>query len=85
MVLYQSYTSRGSNCLILRKIQPSYDNPTGETWPAGEIAAKKAWEVAPLGSIEIEERLGGGEKVLLYGFRELWKWGVDNAGFPPLE
>lgn len=56
---------------------------TGETWPVGKIAAKKAWESAPLGSIEIEGSFG--KRVLLYGFRELWKWGIDNADFPPLE
>jgi len=52
-------------------------------WPGGETVAKKAWEVAPLGSIDIE---GDGKgKVLLYGFRELWKWGVDNLNFPSLD
>ena len=66
---------------------PAWTNKTwtGEKWPAGKMAAMKAWEVAPLGSIEIERGSGHEEKILLYGFRELWKWGVDNAGFPPLE
>jgi|GEM_PF-2004183 len=49
-------------------------------WPEGEAAAKKAWESAPLGSIEIDD----GARVSLYGFRELWKWGVDNLNFPSL-
>ena len=56
----------------------------GAVWPAGEVAARKAWKVAPLGSIEIED-YGYGKRALLYGFRELWKWGVGNAGFPTLE
>ncbi len=84
----------GSNHLIIRdsngdivfkKLLPSsHDNPiTGETWPVGKTAAKKAWDVAPLGSIEIEG--AHGKRVPLYGFRELWKWGIDNAGFPHLE
>ncbi|MBW2099135.1 MAG: hypothetical protein JRG77_10190 [Deltaproteobacteria bacterium] len=71
--------------IVFKQVLPSsYDNPlAGETWPVGKTAAKKAWEVAPLGSIEIEGSFG--KKVLLYGFRELWKWGIDNAGFPPVE
>jgi len=53
----------------------------GDTrWPEGETAVKKAWESAPLGSIQIE----GIKRVSLYGFRELWKWGVDNLHFPSL-
>lgn len=70
--------------IVFKEVLPSrYNNAiTGEIWPVGKTAAKKAWEVAPLGSIEIEGSYG--KKVLLYGFRELWKWGVDNAGFPPL-
>jgi hypothetical protein len=59
------------------------DAITGETWPAGERAAIAAWKSAPLGSIEIEG--SHGTRVLLYGFREIWKWGIDNAGFPSLE
>lgn len=54
-----------------------------EKWPAGERAAIAAWKSAPLGSIEIEGSYG--KRVLLYGFRELWKWGIDNAEFPSLE
>jgi len=71
--------------IVFKEVLPSsYNNViTGETWPVGKTAAKKAWEVAPLGSIEIEGSYG--KRAFLYGFRELWKWGVDNAGFPPLE
>jgi hypothetical protein len=71
--------------IVFKEVLPSRysKGTTGETWPVGKTAAKKAWEVAPLGTIEIEGSYG--ERVLLYGFRELWKWGVDNAGFPPLE
>ncbi|MCR4321885.1 MAG: hypothetical protein NUV74_16315 [Candidatus Brocadiaceae bacterium] len=63
--------------IVFKELLPSrYDNAItgGETWPVGKTAAMKAWEVAPLGSIEIEGSYG--KKVLLYGFRELWKWGV---------
>ena len=57
---------------------------TGGEWPEGETAAKKAWKSAPLGTIEISLS-GEGKRVLLYGFRELWKWGVDNLNFPSVE
>lgn len=66
------------------ELPKNYKDPiTGETWPAGERAAVAAWKSAPLGSIEIEGSYG--KRVLLYGFREIWKWGIDNAGFPSLE
>lgn len=77
---------RDSNGIVVfKEVLPShYENAnTGETWPVGKTAAKKAWEFAPLGSIEIEGSYG--KKVLLYGFRELWQWGVNNADFPSLE
>jgi len=69
---------RDSNGIMVLKEELKW---TGK-WPEGETVAKKAWEVAPLGSIDIE---GDGKgKVLLYGFRELWQWGVDNHNFPLL-
>lgn len=57
--------------------------PTRTIWPDGEQAAKAAWESAPLGSIEVEGSYQ--KRVPLYGFKELWRWGIENAGFPPLE
>ena len=69
---------RDSNGIMVLKEELKW---TGK-WPGGETVAKKAWEVAPLGSIDIEGDDKG--KVLLYGFRELWKWGVDNLNFPSL-
>ena len=52
----------------------------GDTrWSEGETAVKKAWETGSLGFIEIEGRKGS-----LYGFRELWQWGVDNLNFPSI-
>ncbi|MBC8416177.1 MAG: hypothetical protein ISS80_01900 [Candidatus Cloacimonetes bacterium] len=77
---------RDSNGIIVFKevLPTSYIcAPAGERWPSGEIAAKKAWEASPLGSIEIEGSFG--KRVMLYGFRELWKWGVENSVFPSLE
>lgn len=55
----------------------------GNPWPLGEKAAKTAWKVGSLGSIETEG--SHGKKVRLYGFKELWIWGVENADLPPLE
>ncbi len=52
-------------------------------WPTGKQAAVAAWNASPLGSIEVEGTHG--KKVMLYGFRELWTWGVENAGLPSLE
>lgn len=86
--------SFGRNRIIIRnsqgkivfegKVPHTYSSPKkGNRWPLGAKAAKAAWESAPLGSIEIEGIHG--KRVLLYGFKELWEWGVDNAGFPSLE
>ena len=55
----------------------------GVTWPAGEQAAKMAWEVGPMGTIELEGLYS--KKVFLYGFRELWKWGIEHYNFPVIE
>jgi len=73
--------------IVFKEVVPStYDDDiyAKAPWPIGKTAAKKAWESAPLGSIEIEGSIYS-KTVLLYGFRELWKWGVENAGFPSLE
>lgn len=84
------------NIVFKEALPSSYTDPVWperigsiQKWPVGKMAAMKAWEVAPLGSIEAESDLpaiyNDENRALLYGFRELWKWGVDNAGFPPLE
>ena len=71
--------------IVFKKELPTHfgNALTGAIWPDGEHAAKAAWESAPLGSIEVEGRHG--KTVLLYGFKELWRWGIENAGFPILE
>ena len=68
--------------IVFKELLP--ESHVNTIWPGGETAARKAWEVAPPGSIEIED-LRYGKRALLYGFRELWKWRVDNAGLPLLE
>ena len=85
----------GKNRIIIRNSKgkivfkgkvPSTSSTPGKAnrWPLGPKAAKAAWNSAPLGSIEIDDP-DYGKKVFLYGFKELWKWGVANAGFPALE
>jgi hypothetical protein len=72
--------------IVFKEPLPSENDESmlkGAIWPMGETAAKKAWEVAPLGSIEVEGKFG--KRVSLNGFKELWEWGVDNADFPILE
>jgi hypothetical protein len=57
-------------------------------WRKGKQAAVAAWHAAPEGSIEvIQDNYGREErsKTVLYGFRELWEWGVNNEGLPPME
>ena len=56
----------------------------GIPWDLAESAARAAWNSAPEGTIILE----GSEyskPVSLYGFREMWLWGVSNCDFPPLE
>lgn len=83
MIIYDAHGD-----IVFRERLPSFGARTKCTsptlWDHGETAAKKAWEHAPLGSIEIEDDKYG-KKVMLYGFKELWKWGIANAGLPPLE
>lgn len=53
----------------------------GNPWEPAKRAAGVMWEAAPHGSVSIES--GYVEKsAMLYGFRELWTWGVDKCGFP---
>lgn len=56
----------------------------GHPWPQSEAAARAAWEAAPDGSIELENSTYA-KRVSLYGFHELWRWGVENCGFPSVE
>lgn len=60
----------------------SYD---GSSWPLGAEAAKAAWDSAPLGSIELMQGDNRKDIAALYGFRELWEWGIANANLPSLD
>jgi hypothetical protein len=58
----------------------SANNP----WPLGEQAARAMWKAAPFGTAVVEETTYE-SKAMLYGFKELWGWGVQNCSFPSLE
>ena len=56
----------------------------GNPWPEAEKAAQLAWDLAPDGWIEVGPPGYVYEKASLFGFRELWNWGVQRCEFPPL-
>lgn len=75
------------NKIIFREQLPTVKLSDGlnTSWPLAQKAAKAAWDVAPFGTIEVTNSSMARDRILLYGFRELWKWGIENAGFPSLE
>lgn len=56
----------------------------GNPFPEGEAAVRAAWKLAPTGTVELDPPTRYSKVAMLYGFRELWAWGVQNCGFPPL-
>lgn len=70
--------------LFDEKVPNTYDpemTKRGNPWEPAKRAASVMWEAAPHGSVSIES--GYVEKsAMLYGFRELWTWGVEKCGFP---
>jgi len=70
--------------LFDEKVPTTYDpelTKRGNPWEPGKRAANVLWEAAPYGTISIES--GYVEKsAMLYGFRDLWSWGVERCGFP---
>jgi len=77
--------SRGN--IIFKEDLPCTNFEPNKRWPEGKTVVKKMWDSAPLGSIKLQTGFFFIEKkdVNLYGFRELWKWGVDNLNFPSLD
>lgn len=64
---------------------PPYDPYKNQiTWPEGEGVAKATWKAAPMGTLEIKSGLTNSVSNL-YGFREVWRWGVENAGLSKIE
>ncbi len=51
----------------------------GNPWPIGEKAARLCYDLAPEGSIEVIEDGSVRYSASLYGFKELWDWGVTNG------
>jgi hypothetical protein len=66
------------------KVPNSYGvTRTGNQWEPARRAAIAMWEVAPLGTVSIESSFVE-KQSSLWGFRELWNWGVDRCGFPAM-
>jgi len=57
----------------------------GTDWDLGKEAEQAMWTAAPLGTVSIMGGTYPKENVPLYGFRELWSWGIQKCGFPSLE
>jgi hypothetical protein len=55
----------------------------GLIWGDAENVAKAAWKAGSMGTITLKSRIGNSTSSL-YGFRELWQWGIDNHGLPPI-
>jgi hypothetical protein len=69
-----------------RRVPTSYEDAVrGTRWPDAEEAAKAMWKAAPLGTVSITGGTYAKENVPLYGFRELWTWGLQKCAFPALE
>lgn len=51
----------------------------GNSWPVGEKAVRLCYDLAPEGSIEIIEFGMKTYSASLYGFKELWEWGVTKG------
>lgn len=51
-------------------------------WPEAATFIKALRAAPPLSTIEISGVPAS--KSLIYGFREMWQWGMDNAGFPDI-
>ena len=56
----------------------------GTPWGFARGAAKAAWEAAPTGFIELKGSKYE-KRISLYGFRELWEWGLGKCSFPSLD
>jgi hypothetical protein len=65
---------------------PPFDGgpPGGTRWAKAEDAALAMWSVAPLGSVSVVGNSYEIENVPLYGFREMWNWGLENCPLPKL-
>lgn len=81
---------RGANGEILfsEPLPTNYNlrDPHGANpWPRGLEAAAGAMRAGPLGTIELDPQDTFTTRAVLYGFPELWAWGVQNCGFPRIQ
>jgi hypothetical protein len=77
-------TDQDRNILFQEKMPTKYGTSGTSPWPSGEQAARAMWRAAPFGSATLDDRTYK-PKAMLYGFRELWNWGVQNYSFPSIE
>ena len=85
---------RGRTKLVIRdksgtivfedQVPTTYGRSDTNPWPAGEQAVRAMWRAAPFGTVVLDESTYE-PKAMLYGFKELWRWGVENCSFPSLE
>lgn len=66
------------------KVPTTYGRSSTNPWPLGEQAVNAMLKAAPFGTVVLEESTYE-PKAMLYGFKELWGWGVQNCSFPSLE
>jgi hypothetical protein len=66
------------------KVPTTYGRSDANPWPPGEQAVRAMWRAAPFGTVVLAESTYE-PKAMLYGFRELWSWGMQNCSFPSLE
>jgi hypothetical protein len=67
------------------KVPTEYGRSSTNPWPAGEQAVRAMWQVAPFGTAILDKGGYEEQKVMLYGFKEVWSWGVQNCSLPSLE
>ncbi len=57
----------------------------GYLWAIGEVAVRTMWKVAPYGTVSNPGTRYSTKTESLYGFRELWSWGVNNCLLPQVQ
>lgn len=75
---------KDGNILFEERVPTQYGRVGANPWPVGEQAARAMLRAAPFGSVILEDSTYK-PKATLYGFKELWDWGIQNCSFPSLE
>jgi hypothetical protein len=78
---------RDGTVLLNEGTPTTFGRDASGVWPTAEAAARLMWQAAPGGFVEVkgDDYSSFPAKASLAGFRELWKWGISNCGFPSLE